>query len=173
MQLPSNTALIMIDVQQGLDNTDYFGERNNPDAEDRMAALLSAWRVHNLPIIHIQHHSTEPNSPLRPEHPGVAFKPQGTPQGDEPILTKNVNSAFIGTDLEQRLKNANIDTLVMCGLTTEHCVSTSVRMAANFGFKVYLPADATASNDATGYNGKQFTAQDVYEVALADRKSVV
>ncbi|MEL7234524.1 MAG: cysteine hydrolase family protein [Chloroflexota bacterium] len=167
MSLPANTVLLLIDVQQGLDNADYYGDRNNPHAEQNMAQLLAAWRTRGLPIYHVQHHSTEPNSPLRPESPGVAIKPEVAPQDDEPVFTKNVNSAFIGTDLEQQLRDAEIDTLVVVGLTTEHCVSTSVRMAANFGFNVYLAADGTAANSATGYDGQQFTAQQVHDAQLA------
>ncbi|MEM6283950.1 MAG: cysteine hydrolase family protein [Chloroflexota bacterium] len=167
MPLPANTALIIIDVQQGLDNTDYYGDRNNPDAEQHMAQLLAAWRTHQLPVFHVQHHSTQPNSPLRPENPGVAIKPEVAPQGNEPVYTKNVNSAFIGTDLELHLRDADIGTVVVVGLTTEHCVSTSVRMAANYGFRVYLAADGTAANSATGYNGQTFSAQQVHDAQLA------
>jgi nicotinamidase-related amidase len=71
--LDDKTALIIIDVQDGLDDPRY-GKRSNPDAESNMARLLAAWREKKRPIFHIQHMSTHPNSPLRPELPGNAIK---------------------------------------------------------------------------------------------------
>ena len=63
--LTDKTALIIIDVQEGLDDPVY-GRRNNPDAESNMARLLAAWRRRGRPIYHVQHMSTNPDSPLRP-----------------------------------------------------------------------------------------------------------
>jgi nicotinamidase-related amidase len=165
--LPSNTALILIDVQQGLDDP-YWGPRNNPHAEDNMARLLAAWRAAGRPIYHVKHLSRNPASPLRPGAPGNAIKVIVQPQGDEPVITKDVNSAFIGTDLEQRLREAGITTVVIVGLTTIHCVSTSVRMAANLGFETVLVSDATASHGCTGYDGKRYPPELVHDIALAE-----
>ncbi len=166
--LPQNAALIVIDVQQGLDDPTFFGERNNPQAEANIAALLERWRATGRPLYHIQHHSTTPGSPLRPESPGVAVKPEAVPLAGEPVITKSVNSAFIGTDLEDRLHADGIDTLVLCGLTTEHCVSTTTRMAGNLGFTAYLAADATAANSKTTFDGATVSAEQVYTIALAE-----
>ncbi len=167
MTLPANAALIVIDVQQGLDDPKY-GERNNPDAEMHIARLIKAWRSAGRPLYHVQHHSTEPDSPLRPERPGVAVKPEAAPLDGEPVIVKHVNSAFIGTDLAQQLRDAGINTLVVCGLTTPHCVSTSVRVGSDLGFTVYVSADATAAHPATGYDGRQFTGQQVHDAALVN-----
>ncbi len=161
-----NTALILIDVQEGLDEP-VWGTRNNPDAEANMARLLAAWRTHQRPIYHIQHMSTNPNSPLRPHLPGNAIKRVVAPQGDEPIIQKTVNSAFIGTDLEARLRAADIQTVVIVGLTTNHCVETSARMAGNLGFETFVVADATATFDRTGFDGIHYPADTVHAVALA------
>lgn len=162
-----NTALIIIDVQEGLDEPGYWGTRNNPDAETNMARLLAAWRSSKRPIFHIQHMSTHPKSPLRPHVPGNAIKQIVAPHGDEPVIQKTVNSAFIGTDLETRLRAQAIDSIVIVGLTTNHCVETSARMAGNLGFKTFVVADATATFDRTGFDGTHYPAETVHAVALA------
>ncbi len=165
------TALLLIDVQQGLQELDYYGgERNNPQAETNCGKILSAFRAKELPVFHVQHCSTNPDSPLHPSKPGNAFHPQVQPNNGEPIFQKNVNSAFIGTTLEDHLKAQNISDLVIVGLTTEHCVSTSTRMAANLGFNTTLISDATAAFNKTGINGEQYSAELAHNIALANLK---
>lgn len=159
-------ALILIDIQVGLDDP-RLGARSNPAAEQNMARLLAEWRRRAWPIFHIQHLSTEPDSPLRPERPGNAIKPIVAPQGQEPVIQKNVNSAFIGTDLQERLTGAGIHSLVLVGLTADHCVSSTARMAGDLGFRVVVVADATAAHEATSYDGSHYSAQTVHELALA------
>lgn len=167
-QLTQNTALIIVDVQKGLDEREYYGgNRNNPDAESNMAQLLKFWRETKRPIFHIKHNSTNPKSPLRPNQIGNEIKSEVLPQGDEPLIEKSVNSAFIGTDLEQRLHEAKIEQVVIVGLTTNHCVSTTVRMAGNLGFETYLVADATAAFDRVGHDGTVYPAQLIHDTTLA------
>ncbi|MHC0054913.1 cysteine hydrolase family protein [Actibacterium sp. D379-3] len=137
-------ALILIDIQTGFD-APVWGARNNPDAETRAAALLHRWRDTGAPVFHIRHVSTTPGSPLGAASGGTVFKPEVTPRPGEPVIEKSVNAAFIGTDLEARLRSAGIRDLVICGLTTPHCVSTTARMAANLGFGVTLAHDACAA----------------------------
>lgn len=132
-----------------------------------MARLLQAWRERDRPIIHVQHLSTSPESPLFPGQPGCEFKDGVKPLNHEPIFQKSVNSAFIGTSLEAYLRENGIDSLVVGGLTTDHCVSTSTRMAANLGFTVFLVANGTATFDRTTYNGKSYTAEEIHDTALA------
>ena len=164
-----NAALIIVDVQQGFVEEAYFGgNRNNPDAEAKMSEILQIWRETKRPIFHIKHNSTNSLSPLRPELPGNAIHPAVAPQGDEPVIEKNVNSAFIGTDLEQRLQDAGIEQLVIVGLTTNHCVSTTTRMAGNLGFETYLVADATATFDRVALNGTIIPAETVHQTELAN-----
>jgi nicotinamidase-related amidase len=159
-------ALLIIDVQKGLDDP-RLGQRNNPFAETNIARLLADWREQDLPIIHIQHCSGEPDSPLRPELPGNAFKDEAMPLPGEPVFTKNVNSAFVGTGLEDYLRSKDISRLVIVGLTTDHCVSASTRMASDLGFNVFLVADATANHERTGYDGATFTADEMHQINLA------
>jgi nicotinamidase-related amidase len=164
--LTDKTALMIIDVQDGLDEP-RLGKRNNPDAERNMARLLAAWRARGRPIYYIQHMSTHPNSPLRPDQPGNAIKRIVAPQGDEPIIQKTVNCAFVGTDLEHRLRAAGIQAVVIVGLTTQHCVSSTARMAGDLGFTTFVVDDATATHDSTGYDGVYYPAEIIHAVSLA------
>lgn len=160
------SALLCIDVQQGFD-APVFGQRNNPDAEDHIARLLGVWRQLGWPVIHVQHCSTEPTSPFRPELPGCAFKPQALPLDGEPVFRKTVNSAFIGTGLEAYLHEHGIQRLVIVGLTTDHCVSTTTRMAGNLGFDVRLVEEATATFERTDRTGHHYSAQAMHAINLA------
>lgn len=162
----SKSVLICIDFQEGF-NDPIWGIRNNPDAENKIALLLSEWRGRKLPIIHVRHCSLEENSPLRLDSPGGEFKAEAKPQVGEKIFDKSVNSAFIGTDLEEHLRDTGIESLVIAGLTTDHCVSTSTRMAGNFGFRVTLVSDATATFDRIGVDGTYYSAEQIHQVHLA------
>jgi nicotinamidase-related amidase len=110
--------------------------------------------------------SEDPESPLHPEAPGNAFQAATAPRPDEAVFRKTVNSAFIGTDLERHLTSSGIDALVIVGLTTDHCVSTTTRMAANLGFRVVVVDDATATFDRIGPDGVHHPAEDVHRLAL-------
>lgn len=102
------------------------------------------------------------------DHPGNAPKPEALPIAGEPQFRKNVNSAFIGTSLETYLRSTGIERLVVVGLTTNHCVSTTVRMAANLGFGTAIVSDATATFDRLTVDGRNRPAQEVHEAALSD-----
>ncbi len=164
-KIPENTALLLIDVQKAFDEPSW-GRRNNPQAEERMAELLAVWRKINWPVIHVQHLSANPHSSLRPGQTGCEFKEIVQPLPTELVITKNVNSAFIGTNLEAVLREKEITALVIVGLTTPHCVSTTTRMAGNLGFETFLVSDATAAFDLHGHDKKLHLAEDVHDSAL-------
>ncbi len=164
--MTNSAALLVIDVQRGLDDP-YYGVRNNPAAEQRIAELLAAWRAAGRPVLHAQHLSLRPDSPLREDAPGNAIKPEAAPLPGEPVFRKHANSAFIGTDLEAHLREKGIESLVIAGLTTDHCVSTTVRMAANLGFRVTVVEDATATFDRRGPDGAHYSADLMHRAALA------
>lgn len=147
-------ALILIDIQRGFDDPRWRA-RNNPGAEVAAAVLLTRWRAAGAPLVHIRHVSSTPGSPLGPG-PGSDFKPEVRPLPGETVIAKSVNSAFIGTGLDSHLRGLGVTEVVICGLTTPHCVSTTARMAANLGFAVTLAHDACAAfaaNADTSWSG--------------------
>ncbi|MEO6667994.1 MAG: cysteine hydrolase family protein [Ferruginibacter sp.] len=161
-------ALMLIDIQKGFENIEYWGgQRNNQEAEENASQLLILWRKNNLPIFHIKHCSSNPASLLNELNEGNEFNDLVEPIGQEPVIKKNVNSAFIGTGLQQQLMNLKITKIVIVGLTTDHCVSTTARMASNLGFDTYIVSDATATFNKKGLNGQNYSAELIHETALA------
>ncbi len=161
-------ALILIDIQKAFLDEEYWGgNRNNKDAEIICGKILNKWRELNLPLFHIRHSSTNLKSKFHQSNKGFEFNENVFPIENEPIITKDVNSAFIGTDLKQQLDKLNINTLVIIGITTNHCVSTTTRMAGNFGYTTYLISDATATFDRIGINGEKYDSETIHLTALA------
>lgn len=165
----NSCALLLIDVQKGFQDEAFWGKRNNPALEKNVSYLVNAFRRHGQTIVHVQHHSTERESPLRPGLHGVEFMDFAKPK-DETVFIKSVNSAFIGTNLESFLKENRIKEIVLAGLTSDHCVSTTARMASNLGFKVLIPYDAVATFDRVGFDGSVYPAELVHQVSLASLK---
>jgi nicotinamidase-related amidase len=165
--LGQSAALLVIDLQVGFDDP-AWGQRNNPAAEANVAALLAAWRRADAPVIHIHHDSPDPDGLLRIDAPGHAAKPEARPAPGETVYCKRVNSAFIGTDLEADLRRRGVDTVVIVGLTTNHCISTTARMARNLGFETLVPMDATAAFARPRLDGRLRSADDVHDAALSD-----
>jgi nicotinamidase-related amidase len=165
--ISENAALLIIDLQRAIDHPSW-GIRNNPDAEASVARLLTRWRATQRPIFHIRHDSTEPQSHYRPGQPGNTFKPEAQPAPGEPVIAKRTNSAFIGTDLEARLRSAGITDLVICGVITNNSVEATVRNAGNLGFQVLLVEDACFTFGRKDWNGVMRTAEEVHAMSLAN-----
>lgn len=161
-----NIGLIIVDVQKAFDDKKW-GERNNLNAEENIHSILSLWRKKGWHVFHIQHKSDQPHSLFHPDNEGFSIKELVKPIPGEKIITKKVNSSFIGTDLKNLLKSNEITTVVIVGLTTPHCVSTTTRMSGNLGFKTYLISDATAAFPLKDQHNNYFDAETIHTISLA------
>jgi nicotinamidase-related amidase len=155
------SALVVIDVQRGFDDAAYWGPRNNPACEANVATLIAAWRARAQPIVFVRHDSTTSTSPLAPGQPGHGFKEVVAGEPDL-LVTKQVNSAFYGTpDLHAWLRERGIGTIVICGITTNHCCETTARMAGNLGYDTTFVLDATHTFDRAAPGGIVLTADEL------------
>ena len=153
------TALVVVDVQRGFDDAAYWGRRDNPACEDNVLALLARWRERGRPVVLVRHDSTDPASPLHPSRPGNAFKP-GVDGPHDLLVSKTVNSSFHGTpDLDAWLRAVGVDTVVVCGITTNHCAETTARVGGNLGHRVIFALDATHTFDRADPDGAVVPAQ--------------
>ena len=168
MQLDARTALIPIDVQQAFDHAPWERpRRNNPSMEGNGQRLLADWRRRGAPLLHVRHDSIHAASPLHPSHPGHAFRPGFEPRAGEPMVAKSVNAAFIGTDLDLRLRRLGVTTLVLFGISTDMCVSTTARVGGNLGYEVVVVGDACACFPAQGPDGAIVPADEIHRAHLA------
>jgi nicotinamidase-related amidase len=161
-------ALIIIDVQYAIDDPSWGSDRNNPDAEEKMAALLAHWRGRHWPVFHIRHASTDPNSTYRPGQPLFEFKREVTPIDGEPVIEKSTNSAFIGTPLEEMLRSLGVVQVVITGVITNNSVEATARMSGNLGFQTFVASDATATFGRHDFAGRWRTADEVHAMSLAN-----
>jgi len=163
------SALVVIDVQKGFDNLEKAGmRRNNPDAVTQISRLLAVFRSKGARVIHIRHAGLAPTSAFRQDGSGYPVQDSARETPGESVIIKFVNSAFIGTDLEELLRRSNIHTLIIVGATTNHCVETTTRMAGNLGFDARLVQDATWTFDRIGPDGANHTAEDIHAMTLVN-----
>ncbi len=162
----ARAALLPIDVQRAFDDPSW-PRRWNADFDANGRALLAAWRRQGRPLIHVRHDSVEPGSTLRPGQPGNDFRPGFEPLPGEAVLSKSVNSAFIGTDLDLRLRRLGVATAIVFGISTDMCVSTTIRTGANLGWRMVLVADACDCFDLPDGAGGTIPAGTVHAVHVA------
>lgn len=160
-----SATLLLIDMQMAMDDP-IFDHQGQPDAVEKAAALLNHWRNLGNPVVHIRHDSLDPSSPYSPESPAHDFKSEVAPLDHETIVEKRTNNAFIGTDLMQVLEEIGSTELVVCGAHLQDCVESTVRMAGNLGFMVFLAADATVSLAQTDINGEKWSADETHALTL-------
>ena len=163
----SRHALVVVDAQKGFEDP-WWGERNNPDCDANIAALVEHWHAHGRPVVHVRHDSAEPDSPLHPDSPGNALKDYLSTPPDL-LVTKSVNSGFHGSpDLHAWLLAHQLAGIVVCGITTNHCCETTARVGGNLGHDVLFAIDATHTFDRAHPDGSTVTAGELARVTAAN-----
>lgn len=157
---------MVINAQNALLDTS-LGLRSNHSAEDNVHRLLTHWREHKKPIVHIKHISDNPESPFFLKK-SADFLPLLSPLKNEIIIEKSKSSAFANTSLQADLEKWETDTIVITGFTANECVDATTRHASDFGFTTYVVGDATAMFDFSGPDGKILTAERIQKLTLAN-----
>lgn len=172
---PQATALVIIDMQRDFLEPGGFGEMLGNDVSllrstiEPTKKLLDAARADGLLVIHTRESHAphlldlQPNKKIRGRGPktigdpgpmgrilvrgeaGHDIIPELKPRADELVLDKPGKGAFYATDMEHVLRQRDIKYLIICGVTTEVCVHTTVREANDRGFECLVVADATGS----------------------------
>ncbi|HET6161682.1 MAG TPA: cysteine hydrolase family protein [Dongiaceae bacterium] len=153
MSADPKRALLLIDIQQGM-----FGPEEVCHEPERLlanaASLLSRARAAGVRVFHVQHCEDEGGS-LAHKSAGWQIRPEVAPRAGEPVTEKWAASSFYKTDLDQRLRAAGIDRLVIAGLQTEFCIDTACRVAQTLGYAVTLAGDAHSTMDGPVINAVQ------------------
>jgi nicotinamidase-related amidase len=169
-------ALLLIDLQN-----DYFPggamELTGADAAvERAASLLRTFRSRGAPIVHVQHISKRPGATFfLPGTRGAEIHGAVAPAAAEALVVKHFPNSFRETTLLETLRAAGVEQLTIAGMMTHMCVDTTVRAAADLGFKCFLAGDACATRDLQ-FGSEKVMARDVqlsYLAALSGSFAVV
>ena len=154
----TTTALVVIDLQKGIGaqpTEPYPAEEVIRNA----AQLVKAFRKNGMPVF-LVHVVAAPETMLKIEcdqsfsRPGPLppdwseFVPEIAPVPSDVVITKRQWGAFYGTDLELQLRRRGMDTIVLCGISTDMGVESTARFAYEYGFQQVFAEDAMSSRSA-------------------------
>jgi nicotinamidase-related amidase len=162
----TNAVLLPIDMQRAFDSKPW-PNRWNQAVDTNGRAVLAAWRLSGRPVVHARHDSVQPASTLAPGQIGNQFRDGFEPLPGERVVSKSVNSAFIATDLDLHLRRIGTKTIVTFGISTDMCVSTTIRTGANMGWSLILVEDACDCFDMPQRSGVTISARQVHDVHVA------
>ncbi|MBL0742784.1 cysteine hydrolase family protein [Chryseolinea lacunae] len=169
MKAAGKTALMLIDVQHGIDAVAHWGgNRNNPEAEENIERLLRHCRALNCVIVIVQHDSVSPTSPFRPGQRGNELKDFVNVLAGEKSIHKSTTSAFMKTDLLQHLQTQGVSKLIITGFVTNNSVEATARMAGEFGFDTTVVSDATATFDKVLLDGTKQPSALIHQISLSN-----
>ena len=164
---PKSTALVVIDFQ----NEYYSGKMPIPDGKQAMENAQRLIRFADqakLPVFQIQHIAPAGSAVFAIDGESVKFHPGMEPRPQDTVLQKKTVSVFASTDLDRRLKDAHIKTIIIAGLMTHACVAGAARDAVPLGYHVLVASDASATRAITRANGDFVDQRSLHRAALAE-----
>ena len=162
----TNTALILVDIQN-----DYFagGRMALPGMEaaaTQAAAILNMARAKALEIIHIRHIAPADAPFFRDGTKGSDIHTSVRPSESEPVVIKDRPNSFVGTGLDDRLRAAGVDHLIICGAMSQMCIDATTRAAVDLGYQVTLVSDACTAASVS-FDGVTVPAEHVHAAIMA------
>lgn len=167
MNKQQKPALIIIDMQKGM-SWPSSGDRNNPQAEENILRLLTAWRIAKAPVVFVRHLSRTVGSPFWPGQEGADFQSSLVPLPSDHVVEKNVPDALINSGLERWLRVREVVEVVVVGVSTNNSVEATSRTAGNLGFRTTVISDATFAFSKNDYDGVPRQASEVHAMALSN-----
>ncbi|PCM46552.1 cysteine hydrolase [Pseudomonas fluorescens] len=161
------SALVVIDFQ----NEYFSGKMPIPEGAAALAKtreLITFADSHKIPVYHVQHVAPAGSPVFAIDGQTVKFHPDMQPRPQDVVLQKSTVSVFASTDLDQQLKKAGIQTLIISGLMTHACVAGAARDAAPLGYNVIVASDASATRAITRANGVSIDKDSLHKAALAE-----
>ena len=137
----SQSALLVIDVQEVFKIGGRWASRNNHDFEKNVSRLIDLYRAAALPIFFLQHTDSDPGWSM--SDPGFNLMDFFKPRPHEPVLVKNTRNAFTSTTLQADLVHLGVRRLIITGIQMEQCCETTARVAADLGYAVDFVIEAT------------------------------
>jgi nicotinamidase-related amidase len=166
---PNQPGLLVIDVQNGIDDAEYWGgNRNNPEAEGNIKLLVACWKKKDFPIFVIRHLSVFPSSPFFPGQIGCELKDFIKAEDGLIRVDKSTANAFINTALESQLRGRNVGDIFITGFITNNSVEATARMAGELGFNTCVVSDATATFNKAGLDGNVYSSELIHQISLAN-----
>ena len=158
----SKTALVVIDLQKGI-TTQPSRPYTAQEVIANAAELVNAFRKNNMPVflVHVQMtnetmlHVISDLTFSRPQPVSpdwTEFVPELTPTPSDVVITKRQWGAFYGTDLDLQMRRRKIDTIVLCGISTDFGVESTARFAYEYGYQQIFAEDAMASRSDEQHN---------------------
>ena len=157
-----SSALIVVDVQRGFDDAEYWGPRNNPDCEANVGASSRPGAPRAGRSCMSSTTRPHPSSPLAPGEQGQRVQGCRELASRTCLVEKTVHSAFYGEpDLDAWLRGNGITGVAVCGIQTNMCCETTARMASDLGYDLLFVEDATHTFDIVTPTKKVYRAREV------------
>lgn len=165
-------GLALSQIEPG--SMDYFNERNETVVVPNIARLVEAFRERRIPIVYVcvgSDYSDLRDMPARhrawirrieresgvsdilwSQNPAYRVREEFAPSPDDTIVKKTAFGAFTSSSIDETLRSLGVGTLVVVGIATNCCVSTTVRDAADLGYGVVVVEECTADYDAVTHD---------------------